>query len=169
MCFRLEVVPHRKGTASRHSDYIIRRNFQGNGDLKAHGSRNLPAFAGGDPSVFWKAADEKERSNGCAQREYVISLPRVLTDAENVELSETLIQTLAGAMPCEYAYHRGPGKISGEDNPHLHLAVHEREPDGHERDASLYFSRANSRHPLLGGAAKRSGGKSPGALKIDLF
>jgi len=31
---------------------------------------NLPAWANGDPAIFWKAADKYERANGAAYREF---------------------------------------------------------------------------------------------------
>lgn len=169
MNFHMQAASYKKGKAKAKADYITRRGFPSKQDVVARGYRNLPAFAQNDPNEFWEAADKNERSNGCAMREYVISLPNALTDTENLDLSEKIIKTLAGPLPCEYAYHRGNGSISGEDNPHLHLGLNERGPDGYERDAEQHFRRANSKQPFLGGAPKTSGGKSPKQMKIDLI
>ncbi len=169
MIFRMEATSHKKGCAEKHSNYITRRHFTKKVDLVKHGHRNLPEFANNDPAAFWAAADKGERSNGCAMREYTVSLSNVLTDAENLKLCEKIIDELAGSNPVEFAYHRGKGSISGEDHPHLHLAMNERQPDGIHRSAETHFARANPRNPALGGAPKFSGGKSPAEMRIDLM
>lgn len=61
------------------------------------------------------------------------------------------------------------GSISGEDNPHLHLAMNDHEPDGIRRDAETHFASVNPRNRALGGAPKTSGGKSPVEMRIDLM
>ncbi|MFS2162583.1 MobA/MobL family protein [Variovorax sp. Varisp62] len=166
--FRLEVKSHGKGKAERHSRYINRIGAKAAKDLVARGHGNLPSFANDEPSAFWVAADSFERVNGAAAREYIVSLPKELSDEQNTSLTREIAQLLAPNLPYEFALHRPRGAISGEDHPHAHISTSDRALDGIERPPEQYFSRAHPTRPEAGGARKISGGKPPGQLSAEL-
>lgn len=118
-------------------------------------SRNLPAFAAGNPYIFFEAAERYERANGVCFEEWKITLPQELTLDQNTALMEDLVQAIAGdTLPITYAFHNPRTTDHAKDQPHLHLLISARRKDGIDRTAQHYFRRYNAAHPGRGGAQK---------------
>lgn len=157
--FHFEIKSGRNGCD--HSHYIARKGFHGKReDLVASGYGNLPAWAGEEPEVLWKAAEKYERKNGAVYREMTISLPNELSVDQNVALATDLVAKLAPGKPHQFAIHAPKSSIAGEANPHLHLMTSDRVDDGIERPADRFFKRPNAKDPTLGGRRKSSGGRN---------
>lgn len=155
--FHFEIKSGRNGCD--HAQYIARIGFHGKReDLVASGHGNLPAWAGDEPEVLWKAAEQYERKNGAVYREVTISLPNELSMEQNVALAADLMAKLAPGKPHQYAIHAPKSSIAGEANPHLHLMTSDRVDDGIERLADRFFKRPNAKDPTQGGRRKSSGG-----------
>lgn len=108
---------------------------------------NRPTWAI-DIDDFWTAADEFERKNGSAYREYEISLPIELGQEENELLVSEWIQQTFPSLVVEAGLHWK------DDNPHSHVQVCERILDGHQRTREQFFKRFNSAIPSKGGCKK---------------
>lgn len=123
-------------------------------DLVHTADHNMPEFARKDAMLFWESADEFERSNARICLEFELNLPTELKTLEQkIECVEKFINQLnakAGKFPTSYAIH------SDKDgqNPHVHLMISERALDGIDRPAELFFKRANTKKPELGGTKK---------------
>jgi hypothetical protein len=142
------------GRAVRHHDYIMRQGtYSDREDLVNFEIKNMPSWAKEYPARFWDAADSLERANGRAAREIELALPRELTRNQQIELARQYARELLGKRHAyEIAVHD-----KGDGNPHVHLFFSERQLDGVARERSLYFKRANSKHPERGGCAKDDG------------
>ncbi|MFK3844741.1 MobA/MobL family protein [Stenotrophomonas sp. NPDC078853] len=163
--FHHSVKSGKKGSARRHACYIERLGAHGvHSDLIHSGYGNMPAWAEMDPNMFWGMADRYERSNGSAYREHEIALPNGLTPQQLIALAERLVRALAGSKPYHYAIHSPEGKLEGIHNPHIHLMISDRVPDGLDRSPQQTFSRFNAKQPEAGGRRKDSGGRSPAEL-----
>lgn len=125
----------------------------------------MPTWAKDDPFKLWKAADKYERKNGSIFRSFTISLPNVLTIEQLEELAWQEATLLAGSKPFHFALHMPVSSLQGELNPHIHLVICDRLPDGIERPAEQMFSRYNPTHPEKGGCPKDSGGRNALELK----
>src|SRR6202043_2844880 len=66
-------------------------------------SQMLPAWAAGDPALYWKAADRHERTNGRLYQQVEIGLPRELSREQQIELARGFALELAatrdGSLP----------------------------------------------------------------------
>ena len=97
-----------KGKASGHAAYIAREGHYaeraGYEDLEATGYGHLPAWADGEPALFWSAADRHERANGATYREIEIALPRELNPAQRQVMMLLFAQEL---KPSEAAKRLG--------------------------------------------------------------
>lgn len=159
----LEMKVGKVGMAAPHSAYIARldhfRSRLEKGErLLATEFGNMPKWAAHDPIRFWQSADSYERKNGTTYRELLIALPRDLSDAENVALARAFVaQEVGGRHAYQWAVHV-PKAVDGEEQPHLHLMLSDRQLDGIERDPEDYFKRYNSKAPEKGGARKGFGG-----------
>ena len=152
-----------KGKASGHAAYIAREGYYaeraGYEDLEATGYGNLPAWADGEPALFWIAADRHERTNGATYREIEIALPRELNPAQRQDLVLDFIQQEIGERHAhQWAIHNPGAALAGGEQPHAHLMYSERTADGIDRDPAQYFKRYNGKHPELGGCRKDSAG-----------
>ena len=152
-----------KGKASGHAAYIAREGRyaerDGYEDLEATGHGNLPAWADGEPALFWTAADRHERANGATYREIEIALPRELNPAQRQDLVLDFIRHEIGDRHAhQWAIHNPGAALAGGEQPHAHLMYSERTLDGIERDPAQYFKRYNGKHPELGGCRKDSAG-----------
>ena len=157
--FHFEIKSGRNGCD--HSQYIARIGFHGKReDLVASGHGNLPAWAGDEPEVLWKAAEQYERKNGAVYREATISLPTELSAEQNIALAADLVAKLASGKPHQFAIHAPKSSIAAEANPHLHLMTSDRVDDGIERPADRFFKRPNAKDPTQGGRRKSSGGRN---------
>lgn len=163
----------KKGKAGPHAAYLSREGkYQGRDryeDLEATGVGNMPAWADHNPINFWEAADEHERANGSAYREFEIALPRELDADQRRELVEAFVaKEIGGKHAYQWAIHTPKAALEGGEQPHAHIMYSERIVDGIERDPDQYFKRYNSKNPNRGGCQKASGGKARGALKEEL-
>lgn len=155
MGFRCQMKPKTPSGAARFS-YINRtgKYARDKADLVHTADHNMPDFARKDAMLFWEAADEHERSNARICLEFELNLPTELKTLEQkIECVEKFINQLnakAGKFPTSYAIH------SDKDgqNPHVHLMISERALDGIDRPAELFFKRANTKKPELGGTKK---------------
>ena len=164
-----QVSSGKKGSALRHALYIARQGqFGDRDDLVSVEYGNLPSWSPDDPFRFFAAGDKYERANGAVYREHVIALPSELNDEQRNDLVDQLIQEIAGCAPHLSAVHRNKSSLEGVDNLHLHLMTSDRVDDGIERSPEKYHMRANAPHPELGGCKKRSGGRSPWELGVEL-
>ncbi|CAN7593719.1 MobA/MobL family protein [Variovorax paradoxus] len=159
----------KKGSGRKHSNYITRTGYHADReDLIAQGHGNLPHWANGASAVFWGMGDKYERSNGAVYREVVVALPNELSTEQYVELARSYAREIAGSKPHEFAVHRPIAAIGGCPQPHAHIMISDRLPDGVERSAEQYFRRYNSVHPELGGCKKDSGGKTRSELAAEV-
>ncbi len=162
--FHLSIKSGKKGRAAHHAAYIAREGKHSRdeeaSDLKASNSGNLPDWADGKPLAFWKMADKHERANGAAYREYEIALPTELSIEQNTQLVEDFINKVVGKKPYQSAIHVPTAAIGGVAQPHAHIMVSDRLPDGIDRLAEQHFRRYNSANPEAGGCKKDSGGKN---------
>lgn len=151
-----------KGTGAEHAQYIERGGrFKAEryGEIGEHERGNLPQWACGSAARFFAAADERERANGTAYREFELALPVEFTDAQRGQLVRAFVAEQLGERHAYvWAIHEPQGQ-----NPHVHIMFSERTRDGIERDEEQYFKRANSKAPERGGCPKSdrfSGGKT---------
>jgi hypothetical protein len=163
-----------KGKAQAHAAYIAREGKYSEGkryeDLEATGSGNMPKWAEHKPAEFWKAADEYERANGSAYREFEIALPRELTPEQRLNLvQEFIVQEIGDKHAYQFAIHTPKAALEKGEQPHAHIMYSERIRDRIDRDPAQYFKRYNAKNPEKGGSKKFSGGKSPSELKEELL
>lgn len=156
----------KKGSAVTHARYISHGVRE---DLIYASFGNLPAWAMGNPALFWRMATRYERANGAVYREHEIALPNELTREQLIEMAERLVRELVGMKPYQYAIHAPDGGIGGISNPHIHLMYSDRVPDGIDRAPEQMFSRFNPIRPEVGGCRKDSGGKSPLELRDEVI
>lgn len=152
--FRSTSAKARQGRASRHGSYIRREGvYAERKDLAHHEHGNMPTWAKENPDEFWKAADDVERSNGRAYREFEVALPRELDLNQQKELVRHYVREQLGERHAyEWAIHD-----KGDGNPHAHIQFSERTHDGIERDRASYFKRSNPKNPERGGCKKQEG------------
>lgn len=170
--YHLSVKTGKRGSAATHAAYIAREgkfsmNLQ-EPDLVAMEFGNMPDWALGNPQLFWKMADRYERSNGAAYREFEVALPSELTIEQQRELLDNFISKEIGSKPYQLAIHDPTAGLGGIKQPHGHIMISDRVPDGISRPPEQHFKRFNSAHPEIGGCRKDSGGKDPATLKNDL-
>lgn len=161
-----------KGCAGPHAQYVSREGAYEHSrtaeKLVAVESGNMPKWAEHAPTDFWKAADEYERANGTTYREFELALPRELTHTQQLELIKEFIQVEVGKRPYTFGLHEPKAKLSGGDQPHVHIMTSDREPDGIERDPDQYFKRYNAKNPEKGGCRKISKAQSITERKEEL-
>jgi hypothetical protein len=170
--FHLSIKSGKKGTAANHAAYIAREGKFSKGltepDLVAMEWGNMPEWAIRDPKLFWKMADQNERHNGAAYREFEIALPSELTLEQQRDLVDEFISKEVGNKPYQFAIHSPKSSIAGVDQTHGHIMLSDRIPDGIERTPEQMFKRFNSSNPALGGCKKDSGGVAPVIMKSEL-
>lgn len=168
--FSFQIKSGGKGDAVGHSRYVTRQGFYTiKKDLVFSGHGNLPAWTGGNPRVFWQAADVHERVNGVTYRELIIALPNELAGWPLRGLVEDLVRQLIGVRPYQFAVHSPLSSLQGEQNLHMHLMYSDRVPDGIERSPAQTFSRFNPHFPEQGGCRKASAGRTPVQVREDLM
>lgn len=142
---------HGGQSAGAASDYITRQGRYAHdaAELVYTAAGNMPRWAELDPGKYWQAADEYERANGRLYKSVEFSLPKELNRMQQIELAKIYLQNLCGRQPYQFAIHKGDGT-----NPHCHALISERTNDGLNRAAEKWFSRANTKEPEKGGAAK---------------
>jgi hypothetical protein len=151
--YHLHVRPGAKGKGAEHAQYIERGGrfkTERYGEIGEHERGNLPEWAKGSAARFFAAADEHERTNGNAYREFELALPVELSDAERGQLVREFVKEQLGERHAyAWAIHEPTGH-----NPHVHVMFSERLRDGIERGPEQYFKRANGKNPERGGHAK---------------
>jgi hypothetical protein len=163
----------KRGKASEHAAYIAREGKYCKEErvqdlvTKTHG--NLPAWADDDPAYFWRMADKNERINGSAYIEYEISLPNELTQEQNLQLVKDFVEHAIGPKTYQFAIHAPEAAIGRVSQPHAHVMVNNRVPDGIDRSPQQHFKRFNSKEPDLGGCKKDSGGRHRGEMRDQLI
>ncbi len=132
------------------------RYKNGGEDFVAKGSQSLPAWAEADPAAFWKAADKFEKGNKC--KAMIIALPKELKNKELENLARDACEKLFPGHALTWAIHRPKGRLSGEDNPHLHVMICERliDPSRPNLPPEQYFKKTRTR---------KDGSKSGGYAK----
>lgn len=156
----------KRGEAIDHLAYITRKgSYASRDDLVDSGHGNMPSFASENPDLLWKASEKYERQNGSTFRSYTISLPNVLTTEQLKELALDQAHNVAGPKPFQYALHVPRSALQNELNPHIHIVVCDRMPDGIERSPEQMFRRYNSQRPESGGCKKDNCGRSPAAMR----
>lgn len=167
--FHLSIKSGKKGTAAEHARYIAREGKHSkddtHNDLVVTQYGNLPEWTNGNPIILWSAADQHERTNGSAYREFEIALPNELNTEQHLEIVKSIIEDHVGVKPYQYALHCSSSSIEGVAQPHLHFMMSDRIDDGLERSPEQFFKRYNKAHPERGGCKKDSGGKEPCVLK----
>lgn len=170
--YHFSVKTGKRGKAANHAAYIAREDKHGKDERKfdliavEHG--NLPPWANDSPTTFWTAADEYERMNGSTYKELEIALPTELSVKQNLELVREFIKKEVGEKPYQVAIHAPLAALGKLNQPHAHIMLSDRKPDGIERTAAQHFKRHNSLTPELGGCKKDSGGKEKSILKEEL-
>ena len=114
---------------------------------------NLPVWAQGNAVRFFAAAVAYERTNGRWGMALQAALPRELTRAQQIALTQNFIQAHLPDKPYLVVMHE-PRTATGEQQQHIHVLFSERQLDGIARTARQFFKRANRDHPERGGAAK---------------
>lgn len=137
------------------SDYLTREGRHSKrSDLEAVFHENMPIWAKENPREFWQAADTYERKNGRVYTEILVALPRELSPEEREKLvRQFAAEQLGDRFPYTASIHN-PAAMDGREQPHAHVMFSNRERDGIERPRELFFRRANSEQPELGGAKK---------------
>ncbi len=154
-------------SAASHFNYICRLDGYEKKDLVKVIHCNYPGFAASNPRDFWQATDLYERANARLYREFEIALPRELSRENQLELiSQWADSQIGKSHPYTVAIHE-PTALDGSPNCHAHVMFCERTLDGIERGQKLFFKRANSKNPELGGAKKNKVWKQKQKL-IDL-
>ena len=170
--YHLSIKSGKRGKASEHAAYIAREGRYGKNqkghDLVAKDHGNLPEWAKNDPSLFWKMADQNERINGAAYREYELALPRELNLAQQQALLREFIRSEIGSKPFQLAIHSPTAALGDKSQPHGHIMISDRKPDGVERSPEQHFKRYNAANPAIGGCKKDSGGKDRETLREAL-
>jgi hypothetical protein len=170
---RLEYITGRTVRARDLADRQLRYIREGREDLVVEETRNLPAWAAGNPHTYFRAAEQYERLSpnddtrrGVAFEEWKITLPQELTRVQNLVLVNDLIDIIAGdRLSCTYAFHE-PRTLDGTKlQPHIHLLISARRNDDHARSAEQHFKRWNKDHPERGGAQKDPAFWHKGAIK----
>lgn len=140
-------------SAKDHFKYICRLRANAKDDLVFVSHQNYPEWSK-SPVDFHQAADLYERANARLYREIVVALPRELSGDRQLKLITKWAESEIGkSHPYTIAVH-SPLALDGKPNVHAHIMFSDRTLDGIERDQKLFFKRANSKNPELGGAAK---------------
>ena len=138
----LSVKSGAKGKGAAHAQYIEREGKYANrGDLVYSESGNMPTWAQDSSLKFWKAADQYERINGRSYRELEISLPRELSQSDQIKLVKEYVDNVLGdTQPYTFAIHN-PKSADGLNNPHVHIMFSERNAHGFGYSSERFFKR----------------------------
>jgi hypothetical protein len=151
----LEYITRQPAQELTAAERQIRYTQDDRDDLVFTATRNLPAWSGDKPQVFFQAAEKYEGVGWVAFEEWKVSLPHELTQDQNRALTGELIDAIAGTrLPITYAMH-APQTLSGSrEQPHLHLILSRRQNDAYERSPAQHFRRWDAEHPERRGAQK---------------
>ncbi|MBO9745970.1 MobA/MobL family protein [Xanthomonas phaseoli pv. dieffenbachiae] len=102
----------------------------------------MPTWAQHEPHLFWRAADQYERSNGSTYREIEAAFPRQLSAEGRLRVVAALIDRIPGKFHAyTWGIHNQIASDGGEQ-PHVHLIWSERIQDGIDRSPERFFARA---------------------------
>lgn len=168
---RISVKIGKIGKGGPHAKYILaaEKYCQKQKEIKFTSYGNLPSWAKDDPIKFFETADSKERKNGQAYREHILSLPRELNLDQQKELLADWIEKRIGDKHAYLLAIHTPTASDGKDQPHAHLMYSQRINDGIDRDQEHYFMRYNAKNPIKGGCKKADTGLAPAQLKANLL
>ncbi|WP_146740095.1 MobA/MobL family protein [Moraxella ovis] len=168
---RISVKIGKIGKGGPHAKYILaaEKYCQKQKEIKFTSYGNLPSWAKDDPIKFFETADSKERKNGQAYREHILSLPRELNLDQQKELLADWIEKRIGDKHAYLLAIHIPTASDGKDQPHAHLMYNQRINDGIERTQEHYFKRYNAKNPNKGGCQKADTGLAPAQLKANLL
>lgn len=170
--FHISIKSGKRGNAAEHAAYIARvgkHSKKGEkSDLVAVEHGNLPVWAKDSMQDFWRAADRYERLNGATYRELEVALPNELTSAQNLALVKDFVKSEIGDKPYQYAIHMPNASLGNVDQPHAHIMLSDRLPDGIQRTPEQHFRRYNAKDPEKGGCKKDSGGRDTATLKSEV-
>lgn len=167
--YHLSIKSSKKGNAATHANYIARQGRFAKdleeADLVEQGHGNLPTWANDDPLLFWRQADKHERANAAVYRELEVSLPNELSTSQHMEMISSFVEQHIGGKPYQFAIHEPLSSLAGISQPHAHIMVCDRMPDGIERSPEQFFKRFNPTNPESGGCKKLNGACSLTELK----
>ena len=168
---RISVKIGKVGKGGPHAKYILaaEKYAQKQKEIKFTSYGNLPSWAKDNPTKFFEMADAKERKNGQAYREHILSLPRELNLEQQKELLADWIDKRIGNKHAYLLSIHSPTASDGKEQPHAHLMYNQRINDGIDRDQEHYFKRYNAKNPNKGGCQKADTGLSPAQLKANLL
>jgi hypothetical protein len=129
--------PHRKD----YTDFVC-------GD-----TQNLPDWADEDAGKFFMQAQKSERVNGYYAVQVQFSLPKELTHAQQMALTQDFMQATMPDQPALWVKH-DKRLDSGERHPHIHILLSARQMDEHQRSPEQTFARWDANAPEQGGAKK---------------
>ena len=162
----------KRGSKQKRAELVgVSDRFSKSSDLIASRFGNMPGWAGNEPRVFWSIAFDAERRGGSVARMYEISLPKELDTAQNLLLSEKIINVLTVNKPYQAEILTTTDKVNGgmhEQARKLRLTISDRMDDGIERTPAMTFARYNAEHPERGGRRKATGGLPPEAMGREL-
>jgi hypothetical protein len=125
-------------------------------DLRHVEVHNLPAWAGGDPAVFFRAAEKYER--GGAQRGgrlysiMELSVPRELDRSQQLALTRSFVDAILPDKVHLWVLHE-PMAHDGPQ-PHMHIMFSTRNIGDGSKDPQTFFKKPNAAHPERGGCGK---------------
>ncbi|MEI7431965.1 MAG: hypothetical protein WCL27_16055 [Betaproteobacteria bacterium] len=162
---KLIVTKGPKGTALDQARKIIgdESNEFSVGPVLARGQGNLPSWAGKNPQKLWALADETERSNGSAFRQYDLELPENLSVAESIALVKEFVRQEVGPKPFNWSI-REVHNEDGNDCIVAQVMTSDRVQDGIKRRPDQFFRRYRTGNPSIGGCRKDGLGKLRGEV-----
>lgn len=162
---KLSVIKGPKGTAFTQARKILEadRSETSDGSILAKGQGNLPSWADRNAQRLWSVADETERRNGSAYRQYDLELPEKLSVTESVALVEKFIEQEVGPKPFCWAI-RGQQDDDGHKRIIAHVMTSDRVQDGIKRRPDQFFRRYSTSEPSEGGCRKDGQGKLRGEV-----
>jgi len=119
-------------------DYITRSGkYKGKDDLLEYGSENMPDWATRSPRRLWTTADKYEVNIKTPKtkkeqkylrskcKSLIIALPTEMSDYQLKIYTKKILKKLFPGHAYTYAIHRprSGGKLSGNDNPHVHVML----------------------------------------------
>lgn len=121
----------------------------------AYKTEHMPEWASANGEIFFQNADEHEGANRAVYKEIKVALPNEFSLEKNQEILEEFLKKELGK---NYYYsaviHDKEIENGVRQNIHAHIMFSTRELDGVERNNELFFKKANTKNPHLGGCAK---------------
>ncbi len=108
-------------------------------------------------------ADETERRNGSAFRQYDLELPEKHSVAENVALVKEFVRQEVGPKPFNWVIRKQQGE-DGDFHVIGQVMTSDRVQDGIERRPDQFFRRYRTSEPSQGGCRKDGFGKLRGEV-----